>query len=180
MTIDAVFKKIDRYLKKENIGPLVVDVHNSEDLDAVVTHYNLPQNEFICASDTRFCKADEFPDMASLMNFLGNGTGNYFVQEVSSFFRLKGETELKQLLIEFLSMSSAGHVVIFTYQCDSFLTSIIQNDRRLDNRICVIDGVHADIPKLVFTAKDVNFGKTSAITYGIDKIAKWSSLPLRV
>lgn len=172
MTIDAVFKKIDRYLKKENIGPLVVDVQNSEDLDAVVTHYNLPQNEFICASDTRFCKADEFPDMASLMNFLGNETGNYFVQEISSFFRLKGETELKQMLMEFLSMSSAGHVVIFTYQCNSFLTSIIRNDRRLDNRICVIDGVHADIPKLVFTAKDVNFCKTNAITCGIDKIAK--------
>lgn len=172
MTIDPVFKKIDRYLKKENIGPLVVDVQNSEDLDAVVTHYNLPQNEFICASDTRFCKADEFPDMASLMNFLGNETGNYFVQEVSSFFRLKGETELKQMLMEFLSMSSAGHVVIFTYQCNSFLTSIIRNDRRLDNRICVIDGVHADIPKLVFTAKDVNFCKTNAITCGIDKIAK--------
>ena len=172
MTIDAVFKKIDRYLKKENIGPLVVDVQNSEGLDAVVTHYNLPQNEFICASDTRFCKADEFPDMASLMNFLGNETGNYFVQEVSSFFRLKGETELKQMLMEFLSMSSAGHVVIFTYQCNSFLTSIIRNDRRLDNRICVIDGVHADIPKLVFTAKDVNFCKTNAITCGIDKIAK--------
>lgn len=172
MTIDAVFKKIDRYLKKEYIGPLVVDVQNSEDLDAVVTHYNLPQNEFICASDTRFCKADEFPDMASLMNFLGNETGNYFVQEVSSFFRLKGETELKQMLMEFLSMSSAGHVVIFTYQCNSFLTSIIRNDRRLDNRICVIDGVHADIPKLVFTAKDVNFCKTNAITCGIDKIAK--------
>lgn len=172
MTIDAVFKKIDRYLKKENIGPLVVDVQNSEDLDAVVTHYNLPQNEFICASDTRFCKADEFPDMASLMNFLGNETGNYFVQEVSSFFRLKGETELKQMLMEFLSMSSAGHVVIFTYQCNSFLTSIIRYDRRLDNRICVIDGVHADIPKLVFTAKDVNFCKTNAITCGIDKIAK--------
>lgn len=172
MTIDAVFKKIDRYLKKENIGPLVVDVQNSEDLDAVVTHYNLPQNEFICASDTRFCKADEFPDMASLMNFLGNETGNYFVQEVSSFFRLKGETELKQMLMEFLSMSSAGHVVIFTYQCNSFLTSIIRNDRRLDNRICVIDGVHADIPKLVFTAKDVNLCKTNAITCGIDKIAK--------
>lgn len=172
MTIDAVFKKIDRYLKKENIGPLVVDVQNSEDLDAVVTHYNLPQNEFICASDTRFCKADEFPDMASLMNFLGNETGNYFVQEISSFFRLKGETELKQMLMEFLSMSSAGHVVIFTYQCNSFLTSIIRNDRRLDNRICVIDGVHADIPKLVFTAKDVNFCKTNAITCGIDEIAK--------
>lgn len=172
MTIDAVFKKIDRYLKKEYIGPLVVDVQNSEDLDAVVTHYNLPQNEFICASDTRFCKADEFPDMALLMNFLGNETGNYFVQEVSSFFRLKGETELKQMLMEFLSMSSAGHVVIFTYQCNSFLTSIIRNDRRLDNRICVIDGVHADIPKLVFTAKDVNFCKTNAITCGIDKIAK--------
>lgn len=39
MTIDAAFKKIDRYLKKENIGPLVVDAQNQNDLDAIVTHY---------------------------------------------------------------------------------------------------------------------------------------------
>ena len=37
MTIDAAFKKIDRYLKKENIGPLVVDAQNRNDLDAIVS-----------------------------------------------------------------------------------------------------------------------------------------------
>ena len=36
MAIDAVFKKIDRYLKKENIGPLVVDIQNKADLDSLM------------------------------------------------------------------------------------------------------------------------------------------------
>ena len=44
MAIDAVFKKIDRYLKKENIDPLVVDIQNKADLDSLMTYYNLPQN----------------------------------------------------------------------------------------------------------------------------------------
>ena len=52
MAIDAVFKKIDRYLKKENIGPLVVDIQNKADLDSLMTYYNLPQNSVIYASDS--------------------------------------------------------------------------------------------------------------------------------
>ena len=70
MAIEAAFKKIDRYLKKENIGPLVVDVQNKADLDALVTHYNLPQNTMISASDAQFCKPDEFPTIANLLELL--------------------------------------------------------------------------------------------------------------
>ena len=107
MTIDAAFKKIDRYLKKENIGPLVVDAQNRNDLDAIVTHYDLPQNRFIYASDSKFCKTDEFPSMAALMNFLEKGTEVYFVREISSFFHMMGEKELKQALTELLSVNSS-------------------------------------------------------------------------
>lgn len=172
MTIDAVFKKIDRYLKKENIGPLIVDVQNKNDLDAIVTHYNLPQNDFICVSESRFCKPDEFPSMASLLNYLEKGTGTYFVREVTSFFRIRGEAELTQVLVELLSMSSAGHVVILAYQCESFLNSIIKNDRRLEGRICIIDGEKAELPQLVFTMKDMQLKESSSSIEGINKVAE--------
>ena len=140
MTIDAAFKKIDRYLKKENIGPLVVDAQNRNDLDAIVTHYDLPQNRFIYASDSKFCKTDEFPSMAALLNFLEKGTEVYFVREISSFFHMMGEKELKQALTELLSVNSSGHVVILTYQCEVFLNTIIKGDRRMGERICIVEG----------------------------------------
>ena len=90
MTTDAVFQKIDRYLKKENIGPLVVDVQNKKDLDSLVTYYDLPQNSIIYVSDPNFCKPDEFPTSASLLNALSKEKKNFFVCEIASFYRLKG------------------------------------------------------------------------------------------
>ena len=36
MTIQEVIKKIDRYLKKDNVEPLIVDVQNKVDLDAIM------------------------------------------------------------------------------------------------------------------------------------------------
>ena len=38
MTIQEVIKKIDRYLKKDNDEPLIVDVQNKADLDAIMLH----------------------------------------------------------------------------------------------------------------------------------------------
>ena len=36
MTIQEVIKKIDRYLKKDNVEPLIVDVQNKAELDAIM------------------------------------------------------------------------------------------------------------------------------------------------
>ena len=36
MTIQEVIKKIDRYLKKDNVEPLIVDVQNKADLEAII------------------------------------------------------------------------------------------------------------------------------------------------
>ena len=48
MTTQEVIKKIDRYLKKDNVEPLIVDVQNKTDLNAIIIHYKLPQNIFLC------------------------------------------------------------------------------------------------------------------------------------
>ena len=74
MTIQEVIKKIDRYLKKDNVEPLIVDVQNHADLDDIMRHYKLPQNVFLCASDTEFCKADEFPIIRTFSSALPTKT----------------------------------------------------------------------------------------------------------
>ena len=173
MTVEAAYEKIDRYCKKENIGPLVVDVQNRVDLDAIVTYYNLPKNKFIYASATKFCKYDALPSIDSLMYFLKRETGICFVRELSSLFRLKGEKYLKQSLSELLSMSCPGHIVIITYQCSQILDSLVKNDIRLANRVYVIDGKSTKLPQLIFTIKDFGVAPAASVVLdGINTIAK--------
>jgi len=155
MTIQSVIKKIDRYLKKDNVEPLVVDFQNKDDLEAIVTHYNIPQNAFICASDPTFCKPDEFPSIANMIDRLTTENKNFFVREISSFYMLKGEKALMQELKELLAMSVAGHVIILTYQCAEYLRCLIKNDKRLESRICILEGALTVRPKLIFVAAGI-------------------------
>lgn len=171
MVSDAVFKKIDRYLKKENIGPLVVDLQNKADIDLLVTYYDLPQNSIIYASDPKFCKPDEFPTIANLLDMLSKEKRNFFVREIASLYRLKGENALIQVLTELLSMNIAGHAVIITYQCGAFLEQIIRNDKRLEGRVCVVEGKKAELPQFVFTIKGINLGSHNPVVQGVHRIA---------
>lgn len=171
MVSDAVFKKIDRYLKKENIGPLVVDLQNKADIDSLVTYYDLPQNSIIYASDPKFCKPDEFPTIANLLDMLSKEKRNFFVREIASLYRLKGENSLIQVLTELLSMNIAGHAIIITYQCGAFLEQIIKNDKRLEGRVCVVEGKKAELPQFVFTIKGINLGSHNPVIQGVHRIA---------
>ena len=172
MTIQEVITKIDRYLKQDNVEPLIVDVQNNEDLDTVMLHYKLPQNVFLCASDAEFCKADEFPMIPNILERLANENCNFFVSEISSFFRLKGEKELVQELKELVSMSIAGHAVILTFQCAECLRTLVKNDRRIERRICILDGKRSALPRLVFTEEGVKLTGTNAVVKGLRGIAK--------
>ena len=172
MTIQEVIKKIDRYLKKDNVEPLIVDVQNGADLDAIMLHYQLPQIVFLCASDTEFCNTDELPIIPNILKRLANENTNFFVSEISSFFMLQGEKALVQELKELLFMSIAGHAVIFTFQCAEYLRTLIKNDRRLDRRVCILDGVQSVRPRLVFTEAGIKLRGTSAAIKGVQGIAK--------
>lgn len=155
MAIQSVIRKIDRYLKKDNVEPLIVDVQNKADLEAIITHYNLPQNTFIRASDAAFCKLDEFPSVANILDRIATEKNDFFVREISSFYMLEGEKALTQGLKELLAMSIAGHAIILTFQCAEYLRKLINYDKRLESRICIMEGVQAVRPKLVFTASGV-------------------------
>ena len=171
MTISEVIKKIDRYLKKDNVGSLVVDVQNKADMEAIVTQYQLPQNAFISASDPEICNSDEFPAIDRLLAKLAT-ENNIFVRELSTFYMLKGEKELSQVLKEILSMSIAGHAVILTYQCKDYLQALIKNDKRLEGRICILDGEKGLRPKLVFTISGVKTMGNHRTVNGLHNLAK--------
>ena len=172
MTIQEVIKKIDRYLKKDNVEPLIVDVQNKADLEAIMLHYQLPQNVFLCASDAAFCKPDEFPVIPNILERLAHENTNFFVSEITSFLKLKGEKALVQELKELLSMSTEGHAVILTFQCVEYLHTLIKNDRRLDSRICVLEGIPSARPKLIFTAEGIQPTDASALVKGLRGMAK--------
>lgn len=172
MVDEAIFRKIDRYLKKDNIGPLIVDVQNKADMETFVTHYRLPQNTFLTASDVRFCKPDEFPAIADLIDCLCRENRDFFVRELTSFYMLQGEDALIQELKELLSLNIAGHVVIVSYQCSRYLRSIIKKDKRMESRICIVEGEEALKPKLIFLMKGIRLGPMQTVVEGISSIAK--------
>ncbi len=172
MTIYEVIKKIDRYLKKDNVEPLIVDVQNKTDLDAIMLHYKLPQNVFLSASDSEFCKVDEFPIIANILERLTSENRNFFVSEISSFFKLKGEKALEQELKELLSLGIAGHAVIFSFQCAEYLRALVEKDQRLDGRVCILDGTRSVQPRLIFTETGISLTDSSAVIQGLRSIAR--------
>lgn len=172
MSIDEVIKKIDRYLKKDSIGPLIVDVQNKADLEAIIVQYQLPQNTFISASDADICNPDEFPEIDSLLERLSDENKNFFVREISTFYMLKGEKELLQELKELLYISVTGHVVILTYACEAYLRMLIKNDKRLENKICILGGEQVPRPNIIFIINEINNNDSRIVVSGIHKLAR--------
>lgn len=172
MTINEVIQKIDRYLQKDSGGPLLVDAQSKADIAAIVTHYQLPGNTFISASDSGLCNPDEFPLIDRLLERLASETKAFFVREISSFYMLKGEKELSQELKELLSMNILGHAVIITFRCETYLRVLIKNDRRLEGKICILNGESCSRPRLVFTIDEINLHGNKVVVKGIDNLAK--------
>ena len=51
MKLDACIKKITKYLASEIAQPLLVNVQNGDDLDRIVTHFSVDDNDIIDASE---------------------------------------------------------------------------------------------------------------------------------
>ena len=51
MNLAECKKKIDRFLSKDNVQPLIVDVQNHKDWSDLMVHYNVGTNSVIKASD---------------------------------------------------------------------------------------------------------------------------------
>lgn len=165
MDFDGCKKKIDRHFSKDNVQPLIVDVQNQNDWNAILTHYNVGSNKVIKASD--YCKKDELPRIEALFHDLETNPGTFFVTGLSSYLKLYGEQELKKVINEILSMTTAGHTVIVTYQCQQYLDF---KDPRLQPRIAVVEGDVQNTPEIYFSAPGLSINGMQTIN-GIDAFA---------
>lgn len=166
MNIEACINKIEKYLRKSDVGVLVIDVQNSADLSEVKSHFNVIGNTFTSASD--YCKTDELPQMDNLLDSLSRKAEPVFLTGLSSFLKLRGEEDLKNEISNLLAMTITGHVVILTFQCKSYFNF---RDPRLSGRICIVDGIDDEHTKLVFTSSELFLSKSITVFTGIHAIA---------
>ena len=165
MNLAECKKKIDRFLSKDNVQPLIVDVQNQKDWSNLMVYYNVGTNNVIKASD--YCKKDEFPQIDALFHDLETKPGITFVTGMSSFLKLHGKQELRKVIGEILSMSTVGHVVIITYQCRKYMDF---KDPRLQPRIAVLDGEEQELPEIYLSSPGLSFKGAQTIN-GIDSFA---------
>ena len=168
MNIEACVKKIDKYLKKENVQPYIVDVQTTEELSDIVEHYNVGENSFISLGD--YCKNDEYPRIDSFLDDLSKRTGVTFVTELSTFLKLQGERVLKETLKNILGLNAKGHIVILTYQCKKFLNFF---DPRLSNRIYIFNTDETSKKSLVFTSGKILLQDDATVVDGLNNVAHY-------
>lgn len=168
MKSDACIKKITKYLVSENVQPLLVNVQNSEDLDKILTYFNVGENVVINASE--FCNKDGLPRIETVLNEMATEKKNCFLVGLTSFMRFLGEEEIKKHLTNIINMTITSHVVVMTYQCQKQLS--FSSDPRLSRSICLLDGEVDELPELVFMSKDLEVPLSGCIVTGIENVVE--------
>lgn len=167
MNCDDCIYKIEKHLKSFNTQPFIVDVQNSDDLDRILTHFDVGDNVILNAA--KFCKDDELPRIESLLEKIAVDNSNIFLWGLTSFLRLFGEAELNNVLHTIMDTSISGHVILLTYQCKMLMDF---TDPRLVQRILICEGKAVSFPKLVFISNKLSFTINKKVIKGIDKITE--------
>lgn len=167
MKRDACIKRIEKYLTSSDAQPLIVDIQNGNDLDEILTHFDVGGNVIVNAAE--FCKKDELPRIETLLATITSETRNCFLSGLTSFLRLYGEVELRNTLDIIINTYISGHAVVMTYQCERLLKF---SDPRLSRRIVICEGDSVSFPKLTFLSRELPAPSGECVVEGIEKIAE--------
>ena len=168
MRIEECYKRIERYVKDVNkTGARFVNVNNTIDLKKFIEYFSTSSFEFINIKN--YAKYDENASLDDFMNDLDKREGVVIVTGLTSYLKLLGEQELLRYISRFYDWSSNKlRLIILCYQCSDYLHSV---NKKNMNTIYEIDGVHNDIPKIVFLPKDNYNAIYSPIVNGINNIS---------
>ena len=119
MNFDVCINKINKYLSATDAQPLIVNVQNGNDLEKVITHFDVDGNIIIDAAS--FCNKDELPRIETLLASISLEKKKCFLVGLTSFLRFYGEDELRKHLANIINMTIKGHVVLLSYQCQKLL-----------------------------------------------------------
>ena len=138
MTLDEVYKSIDRYLDSDRHAPKLVDVPSRDIERELLFKYRLPANKIMWAEN--FCNDDTLPAYDRIKNELTHADGNIFLFGLSTFLKLEGKKKLVETFKSLLGQDVHGKVVIISLGCGSLLKHSL--DRRLFDsyRVMFVDG----------------------------------------
>lgn len=156
---------IDRYLKKDDNRPRIVNVCNKADLRILIEHYSLAGK---VVSTLDYSKKDENPSEAALWKDITNNKSNLFIIGFPSYWKLKGRAEVKTQLLKIASFTGqTGHVVIFCYQCNDYLDFCASSSQYV---LYDVTGDADERAKIVFTTPELPVPENVGCVEGIHNL----------
>lgn len=146
MTLDEVYKSIDRYLDSDKHAPKLVDVPSRDIERELLFRYRLPANKIMWAEN--FCNDDTLPAYDRIKDELTHTDGNVFLFGLSTFLKLEGKKKLVEIFKSILGQNVYGKVVIISLGCGSLLKHSLDHRLFDSYRVLFVDGL---------TEKDVQF-----------------------
>ena len=146
MTLDEVYKSIDRYLDSDKHAPKLVDVPSRDIERELLFRYLLPANKIMWAEN--FCNDDTLPAYDRIKDELTHTDGNVFLFGLSTFLKLEGKKKLVEIFKSILGQNVYGKVVIISLGCGSLLKRSLDHRLFDSYRVIFVDGP---------TEKDVQF-----------------------
>lgn len=167
LTKEDVIKNIERYIRRSDSHPRVVNVNNPKDAEFLCQYFSIGQNSIKSVSD--FSRADENLSEDVLYNFIGSAKGNVFLTGITSYYRILGEKKLQDFINRMVGMSVSGlHLVVICYQCEKYLT---KTEKRYQQFIYMVDGQKTELPQLTFAPNDIPAPKGETVIEGIQNLA---------
>ena len=173
MTLEEVYKSIDRYLDSDKHLPRLIDVPSRDVEFELLQKYRLPTIKIMWADD--FCNDDMLPAYDRIKNDLAYADGNIFLFGLSTFLKLEGRGKLVETFKSLLGQDAHDKVVIISLGCGSMLKHAL--DRRLFDsyQVLLVDGPTDKNVQFEFVERKLsaNFG---SITEGLSKVDKMSEM----
>ena len=168
MDKEDAFRRIQRYLGRNDTHPRIVNANSAADLDAVRQQFAVVDNVFKSVAD--FSADDEDLSEDRLFSFLSTATGNIFLTGFTSYYRLLGEQKLRDFLNSISGMSLGyAHVVLLCYQCETALSDI---DPRYLQYVYQLGGKAEPLPQLVFVSPDMRVQRGKASARGVQNVSE--------
>lgn len=174
MTLNDVFKSIDKYLDSDSHAPRLVDVPTREDEFELFGRYNVTSNKVKWAHN--FCKSDMMPSYDKIMDNATKEGGNIFLFGLSTFLKLEGKEKVISTLKAMTGLNPAGKLVIVSQACGELIKKSF--DKRLFDsyRVLVVDSDKTEKPvRFEFVERKLS-ANIDSIADGLNKTDKSSEI----
>lgn len=165
MKLNSCIKKVQKYLTNEERQPIIVNLQNNKDIVEFKQYFDVGDNKFISISD--FAKQDDNINIETMLNKIATTNENIFLTGLTSYLKMLGEEELRKILLDIISMTISGKLIVICYQCELYIQT---KDPRLTRRICFIEGKVTMNPRIVFISKKLKLSSSIHTLKGINML----------